>query len=309
MASATVGLAFSGGGIRSAAFCSGVLRRLLQKNVKIDYLSCVSGGGFTGSAYMDWKYRYGKQDDTKWHQEFFNHMRERAGFICNFQKPCQAVVEFLAIFGVILFVCVVVPILVWMSVTYPLAFIIDFLFGKILRGGPPCFDVVKDNPNVTRQECEMKRRTSEVIYPRYALFLVPILLSFLCFVLKGFIPKAKYVFKYFSIFFIAFSALTFLPWFISDFLRFVPTWMKFAVLIPFFLLWISFPLIRSFGTVMTGIYFCSFVIYWRVYHDSVFGFEYDNRKFNLLLGIATLLHWIAPLMVTIQQRLGHVYAR
>jgi len=44
------GLAFSGGGIRSAAFCSGVLRRLLQRNTKIDYLSCVSGGGYTGTA-------------------------------------------------------------------------------------------------------------------------------------------------------------------------------------------------------------------------------------------------------------------
>ena len=39
----STGLAFSGGGIRSAAFCSGVLRRLLQYDVEVDYLSCVSG--------------------------------------------------------------------------------------------------------------------------------------------------------------------------------------------------------------------------------------------------------------------------
>ena len=37
------GVAFSGGGIRSAALCSGVLRRLLQVRTKVDYLSCVSG--------------------------------------------------------------------------------------------------------------------------------------------------------------------------------------------------------------------------------------------------------------------------
>ncbi|PFX19869.1 hypothetical protein AWC38_SpisGene15708 [Stylophora pistillata] len=43
------GLAFSGGGIQSAALCSGVLRRLLQRKAKIDYLSCVSGGGYTGN--------------------------------------------------------------------------------------------------------------------------------------------------------------------------------------------------------------------------------------------------------------------
>ena len=54
---ANTGLAFSGGGIRSAAFCSGVLRRLLERGVEVDNLSCVSGGGYTGTAYLDWKYR------------------------------------------------------------------------------------------------------------------------------------------------------------------------------------------------------------------------------------------------------------
>ena len=49
-------MAFSGGGIRSAAFCSGVLDTLLENEVEVDYLSCVSGGGYTGTAYLDWKY-------------------------------------------------------------------------------------------------------------------------------------------------------------------------------------------------------------------------------------------------------------
>ena len=46
-----VGLACSGGGIRSASFCMGVIQQLLKKDVfkKIDYLSTVSGGGYTGS--------------------------------------------------------------------------------------------------------------------------------------------------------------------------------------------------------------------------------------------------------------------
>jgi hypothetical protein len=47
----TVGLALSGGGIRSATFCLGVLQELEQRGVRplIDYLSTVSGGGFIGS--------------------------------------------------------------------------------------------------------------------------------------------------------------------------------------------------------------------------------------------------------------------
>jgi choline dehydrogenase-like flavoprotein/predicted acylesterase/phospholipase RssA len=48
---ATVGLALSGGGIRSATFAVGVLQALAGKGRlrEIDYLSTVSGGGFTGS--------------------------------------------------------------------------------------------------------------------------------------------------------------------------------------------------------------------------------------------------------------------
>ena len=58
---ALVGLAFSGGGIRSATFHLGVLQglaglRLLQK---FDYLSTVSGGGYIGSWFSAWIKREG----------------------------------------------------------------------------------------------------------------------------------------------------------------------------------------------------------------------------------------------------------
>ena len=46
------GLALSGGGIRSATFCFGLLRGLARQKVltRFDYLSTVSGGGYIGSA-------------------------------------------------------------------------------------------------------------------------------------------------------------------------------------------------------------------------------------------------------------------
>jgi hypothetical protein len=49
----SVGLALSGGGIRSATFSVGVLRSLsrLKLSHRIDYLSTVSGGGYAGSFY------------------------------------------------------------------------------------------------------------------------------------------------------------------------------------------------------------------------------------------------------------------
>jgi hypothetical protein len=51
-----VGLAFSGGGIRSASFNLGVLQGLASRNVLwiFDYLSTVSGGGFIGSWWSAW---------------------------------------------------------------------------------------------------------------------------------------------------------------------------------------------------------------------------------------------------------------
>ncbi|MBA3592122.1 patatin-like phospholipase family protein, partial [Methylibium sp.] len=49
----TVGLALSGGGVRSATFCLGLLRGLAQRGQlpRLDYLSTVSGGGYVGAMF------------------------------------------------------------------------------------------------------------------------------------------------------------------------------------------------------------------------------------------------------------------
>ena len=51
-----VGLALSGGGIRSATFCLGVVQVLAEQGLmqEVDYLSTVSGGGYTGSFITSW---------------------------------------------------------------------------------------------------------------------------------------------------------------------------------------------------------------------------------------------------------------
>lgn len=48
----TIGLALSGGGVRSATFCLGLIRGLAQNGLlpRFDYLSTVSGGGYAGAA-------------------------------------------------------------------------------------------------------------------------------------------------------------------------------------------------------------------------------------------------------------------
>ncbi len=59
-----VGLAFSGGGIRSATFNLGILQGLADLDLlrKFDYLSTVSGGGYIGSWLEAWILREGQQE-------------------------------------------------------------------------------------------------------------------------------------------------------------------------------------------------------------------------------------------------------
>ena len=56
-----VGLAFSGGGIRSATINLGILQGLAKHGLlkRIDYLSTVSGGGFIGGWLVRWIYESG----------------------------------------------------------------------------------------------------------------------------------------------------------------------------------------------------------------------------------------------------------
>jgi hypothetical protein len=51
-----VGIAFSGGGIRSATFNLGILQSLAKARLlnKIHYLSTVSGGGYIGGWLISW---------------------------------------------------------------------------------------------------------------------------------------------------------------------------------------------------------------------------------------------------------------
>ena len=55
-------------------FCSGVLKTLLEKDVRIDFLSSVSGGGYVAGSYMDWKYRENGVDHPEWHKRYFENM-------------------------------------------------------------------------------------------------------------------------------------------------------------------------------------------------------------------------------------------
>lgn len=61
-----VGLAFSGGGIRSATFNLGILQGLASLGLPkyVDYLSTVSGGGYIGGCWTAWIQRRAQLEPT-----------------------------------------------------------------------------------------------------------------------------------------------------------------------------------------------------------------------------------------------------
>jgi Patatin-like phospholipase len=69
-----IGLALSGGGIRSATFCLGVLQELARRGriASFDYLSTVSGGGYIGSWLSAWIHRAGQKEVQKQLGQFGN---------------------------------------------------------------------------------------------------------------------------------------------------------------------------------------------------------------------------------------------
>lgn len=102
------GIGFSGGGVRSASFCSGVLWELMKhprapvgphdesyielpKGVLPKYISCVSGGGYIGSSFLYWVRLKNGVDPRIWAQEYFTHMRNSVGYYIDFSHPLAAI--------------------------------------------------------------------------------------------------------------------------------------------------------------------------------------------------------------------------
>ncbi|MBF0611612.1 MAG: hypothetical protein G8345_11060 [Magnetococcales bacterium] len=78
-----VGLAISGGGIRSATFSLGVLQYLVKTNIfsMIDYMSTVSGGGFIGSSITSWYTSFREKTQIQPPTDSSNtHAKEGIGF-------------------------------------------------------------------------------------------------------------------------------------------------------------------------------------------------------------------------------------
>lgn len=317
------GVAFSGGGIRSAALCSGVLRRLLQKGIIPDYLSCVSGGGYIGSAYMDWKYRNEQRDDPKWHKEFFEHCR-RAGIWCSWQNPLQGVFDTLIILSLSFFVAIILPCFNWFGFAFPTAYIIDYFFGDLLRDPFTCPDVkthnftsaeIAENSEVSElfnmtQQIECVPKFGPEMYFTFMTFAFLFILFLLFFVIKKVAgpylkPFANFLFNLTGFVF----AMVFLPWLIEEYIVVTPLWINALILILSIFLWLGIPPLRDKASLAIIVYLYAYAVKWRVYKTAVLSVEYSHARFDVLMWISGILIWINPFLGVFQRNALHAYNR
>lgn len=77
-------------------------------------------------------------DDSKWHDEFFDTMRQNAGYMCDWQCPFSGLWHS-AVFVVLLVTVVfILPCVLWLPYAFPIAVAVDLLFGEILRQNAKC---------------------------------------------------------------------------------------------------------------------------------------------------------------------------
>ncbi|XP_022790889.1 uncharacterized protein LOC111330315 [Stylophora pistillata] len=320
----STGVAFSGGGIRSAALCSGVLRRLLQKETIPDFLSCNSGGGYTGTAYLDWKYRNEQKDDPKWHREFFTNMRRRVGIICDWQKPLQGILDVFVILFLFLLVVIVLPVSNWSGFAIPVAFIIDRFFGRLMRIPFTCPDEKKhnftkaemvENPAVSvvfnmSETVECVPKFSPEMHSTLFTFAFLFLLFLFFFVMKKVVRPSLEPFAIFLSNFSGFVfAMVFLPWFIEEFVVVTPYWLNALILVLSIFLWLGIPPLRDKASLAMAVYFYAYAVKWRVYKTDVLSVKYDETTFYLLVWISGILIWINPLLGVFQRSALHAYNR
>ena len=123
------GITCSGGGIRSASFCLGVLQGLQSRNTldRMDYLSTVSGGGYIGTTLTigmssHGEFPFGRLDQESRETPEVRHLRDNSRYLLQHGLP--SVITAIAIYlrGIMMNVLVMLPlllsaaaILVWLN--------------------------------------------------------------------------------------------------------------------------------------------------------------------------------------------------
>ena len=310
----TTGIAFSGGGIRSAAFCSGALRRLLQDGVPLEYLSCVSGGGFTGAAFMDWKYRQETNicnNKKKWHNEFFERMRANAGYLCNWQNPILGMFQSIQLIVVVLFVVCILPCTLWLPYALPVATAVDFLFGEILRENCTSSHGVQQDASSSVVMMKLYNGCQPPVN-QLLLFTITATVSLACYMLsrRRNLVRYKGPLKLLSTLSGLVFAFTVFPWIARDILWPSKTWVRFLIFFISLVFPIFFPVLRKSAGLCLRSYVYTYVLSWKVFKVKLMGtVAYSDDVFYPVLMVCALSFIFFPVIRSLQQSLFNVYYR
>ncbi|XP_048589540.1 uncharacterized protein LOC5516493 isoform X2 [Nematostella vectensis] len=283
-----IGLALSGGGVRSAAFSSGVLRRLLQKSIEIDYISCISGGNFTAAAFLDWKSRNRQEDEHEWHHEFFENMRRRIGYFCDWRNACRGIHDFVIVLLLMLFVNLLIPIVLWGGLSIPVAYVIDLVLGGTLRIGFQCGNTT------TVRECGTTFNANDREAFKVAFLFIFLAVGYLFFyLLKKIIKRICNTIRFIQISTGILLGLSVLPWFLQQYSQSAPLWLKVLILGLSMFFWCGFPPLRNVSALAIVFYIYAYVIKWRVYRSD-FPIHYSESHFYTAMLIAGAILWVSP---------------
>jgi hypothetical protein len=113
-----MGITCSGGGIRSASFCLGVLQGLQSKKTldRMDYLSTVSGGGYIGTTLTigmssHGEFPFGRLDQESRETPEVRHLRDNSRYLLQHGLPSVITAIVIYLRGITMNVLVMLPIL------------------------------------------------------------------------------------------------------------------------------------------------------------------------------------------------------
>ena len=193
----------------------------------------------------------------------------------------------------------IIPCVMYSAGAFTSAFIIDFLFGKILREGFECewsnaTTSVRGSRCIT--SCVQFDITDPKVQNQSILFALLFILFAVCHVVKVSYTSIIHSFaRLLEIVSGLLFAFTFIPWLIHQFSDVLPRWLKISVFILSTFFWLGFPPLRKQASSAIVVYFYAFVITWRVYECKTFFLpEYREELFYELLLISSCFIWISP---------------
>ena len=281
---------------------------------------------------MEGKEGEGQHD---WHGDFFENMKQKAGYLCDWNNPIQGIFDTIILSGLALLVTFIQPIIIWGSYACPVAFIMDFIFGKFLRRKSDC-DVVaaasigksgseaagisgktgslmpdqRPALQAIREHCLLRQGTeASYLLILFAVLFIIFITSYSLVRTKHVNPRFRHFLRMSQYTFFIFLALTFIPFAIHDFLLKIPLWAQLLVAPIFVVVWIVLPLLRKKTSYVLIIYLYSYFIYWKVYEDKLLGVAYSELLFNRLLLASGIVLWIVPIVASLHERIVHVYNR